>query len=192
MLVLVLIEILVLTSPHSPSPLQYHGVVLDDKRQELCNVLRCVGAKSITFSEHGDWNRVYASPVTMQPDLLDDRKNGVFKFLRATQSWKDALQLRLDTMCATLTLDFVYDEDLSVNDSVVDTMMEKLEVTPRERDDLLGPALHAKTMLALEQNKVINTLLMPSPYLRNTPFARAPHLDYAVQSSLSRPNLRPT
>jgi hypothetical protein len=125
-----------------------------------------VGAKSISFSEHGDWNRVYASPVAMQPDLLDDRKNGVFKFLRATQSWKDALKLRLTSMCATLTLDFIYDEDLSVNDTVIDTMMEKLEVTPRERDDLLGPAMHAKTMLALEQNKVIHPFI-PSPRRRH-------------------------
>ena len=133
---------------------QYHSVVLDDKRQEFCNVLRCVGAKAIIFGEHSDWNRTYASPVTMQPDLLDDKKNSVFKFLRTTKEWKVAIKKRLDTWCNSITLEFTYDDDMSVNDTIVDTLMEKLEVNPSDRDDLLGPALHAKTMLALEQNKV--------------------------------------
>ena len=96
----------------------------------------------------------------MQPDLLDDKKNGVFRFLRANEVWKSAIKKRLDTWCGSLTLDFVYDEDMNVNDTIVDTMVDKLEVSPKEREDLLGPALHAKTMLALEQSRLTlrNTL----------------------------------
>ena len=82
------------------------------------------------------------------------QKNGLFKFLRVNTAWREVIQQRLDTWCAQVSLDFVYDDDFNVNDTIVDTLMEKLEVTPKERDDLLGPALHARTMLALEQNKV--------------------------------------
>ncbi len=133
---------------------QYHEAVLDDKRQELCNALRCVGAKSVRFTEHESWNRVYATPVTMQPDLLDTRKNIMFKFLRASPTWQAVIKQRLDQWSTALPLEFIYDNDLLVNDSIVDTMLEKLDVSPKDRDDLLGPALHARTMLALEQNKV--------------------------------------
>ena len=133
---------------------QYHTTVLDEKRQELCNAMRCVGAKAVTFSEHTNWNRTYPSPVTMQPDLLDESKNHMFKFLRVNKSWQDSISERLKTWCSSVQLEFTYDDDMMVNDLIVDTMMEKLEVSARERDDLLGPALHARTTLALEQNRV--------------------------------------
>ncbi len=122
----------------------FHEMLLDEMRHELYSVFRSVGAKSMVWKDHKLWNKSYMSPDTIQPGILDEQQPSdqqqEFKFFRDNRTWHDAVQERLQDWSDTLNVEFAYTEDFLVNDRVIDTVLEKLEVPKELRFQTLGLA----------------------------------------------------
>jgi hypothetical protein len=117
----------------------FHETLCTEKRQNFHDLFRSIGAKEISWDKNPSWNRVYKSPDSLQADLLDLKLACKrYKYLKSSKDWQEALQLRLTTWCSTSSVIFVCEDSFSVDDESIDVLMEKLEATNRERNDLLG------------------------------------------------------
>ena len=133
----------------------FHDIVSTEKRQEFNDLLRSIGAKSITWSQYHSWNKVYKSPDSLQSDLIDlDIACKRYKFLVEANDWQQLLQERLTTWNNSTTISFEYKDDYGINDETIDALMEKLEATVRERIDLIGEMDQKRSTDNLRRNSV--------------------------------------
>jgi len=121
----------------------FHDMLLDEHRHELYNIFRSVGARQMTWKQHKMWNKAYISPDAVQPLGGGGGGGGgggeeVFTFLRDNKSWQDAVDERLSDWSDSLNVEFSYEEDHMVNDRMVDTLLEKLQVPQEKRFEVLG------------------------------------------------------
>jgi hypothetical protein len=135
----------------------FHDMLLDEHRHELYDIFRSVGARLMTWKQHKMWDKTYMSPDTVQPfggggggggqgnsssggggggGGGDDEE--MFTFLRDNKSWQDAVDERLSNWSDSLNVEFSYEEDHMVNDRMVDTLLEKLQVPQEKRFEVLG------------------------------------------------------
>jgi hypothetical protein len=128
----------------------FHDMLLDEHRHELYDIFRSVGARLMTWKQHKMWNKTYISPDAVQPFSGcgggqgnsssggggDDEE--VFTFLRDNKSWQDAVDERLSDWSDSLSVEFSYEEDYMVNDRMVDTLLEKLQIPQEKRFEVLG------------------------------------------------------
>ena len=118
---------------------EFHETVLNEKREEFCNLLKSVGCKFINWRGHPEWNKSYLAPDnTLQKDIsLSEDLEKSDKFFKSSSTWQKAIHERLRTWCDILNIDFAYDQDYNVKDALIDTVYDKIGISNKEKDDLL-------------------------------------------------------
>lgn len=97
---------------------------------ELTKLLRELGAKSVTWSDHPSLNVTYPCPDAMAPRLSHASN---YKFLGEIPEWQNVVQSRLDEKCDSITMRFIYDNDFHVNDDLVEKALGKMNIDRAEK-----------------------------------------------------------
>jgi len=118
---------------------QFHETVLADKRDELCNLLKGIGCKYMSWRKHPEWNKSFLAPdSSLHKDFakIEQLEKGN-KFFKTSTTWQKAVHDRLRTWCDVLTIEFSYEMSYNVRDAIIDSVYDKIGLTNREKDELL-------------------------------------------------------
>jgi hypothetical protein len=74
----------------------FHKNLLNEKVEELNHIMHNLGAKSVTWKAHWQWNRQYASPAHFHPRLVSESE---LKFYHTESQWEFIVK---EVMCLIL------------------------------------------------------------------------------------------
>ena len=107
---------------------QFHELLLSEKKDEFFKIMIAIGAKSISWQEMSEWSRFFEAPANMHPTLGELKETGVWLFNQP--QWKHLVQERLLTWSTHGNISFTYEDDYSLNDVIIDKILQKIDAHP--------------------------------------------------------------
>lgn len=74
---------------------EFHELILNEKREEFCNLLKSVGCKFISWRKHPEWNKSYLSPdnTLQQYASQGDDLEKKFRYFKTASTWQKVIPL---------------------------------------------------------------------------------------------------